>query len=183
MRGAGSNLRWAGPLTLEINVEYGSNFVKPSYPKENDIFKAAPDEIRKLREALGWSRVDLAGVLGVYGGVKGSNTVARWERGQHTPDIRSIGKMLQIVDMYRVEYLRVKNYKKKFKPHDVWVKYLEETYETSRLTDGYKVDGEGDGVAGEAVRAAERLAAKARRSLRATFRKRRRRSRPVGDGR
>lgn len=40
--------------------------------------------IRELREQAGWTQKELAGRVGAH-----PNTVARWERGEVTPDSRS----------------------------------------------------------------------------------------------
>ena len=81
---------------------------------ENDIFRSTPPQIRALLKAVGWTRYELGRYIGVFcrqykdgNGyiIKISPTVTKWTSGKHKPGTQSRRAMVQLVEMYRNEYL------------------------------------------------------------------------------
>lgn len=81
---------------------------------ENDIFRSTPVQIRALLKAVGWTRYELGRYIGVFcRKYKDNNgylihispTVTKWTSGKHKPGTQSKQKMVQLVEMYRNEYL------------------------------------------------------------------------------
>ena len=81
---------------------------------ENDIFRSTPTQIRALLKAVGWTRYELGRYIGVFcrkykdkNGylIRISPTVSKWTSGKHRPGTQSRQKMVQLVEMYRNEYL------------------------------------------------------------------------------
>lgn len=81
-------------------------------------FSAKPEEITALREALGWTHVDLGNFLGVYvlrerkGKTKYSpsnrcRTVYEWEQGKRRPQRSHILRMARLVETIYPMYLQV----------------------------------------------------------------------------
>lgn len=83
-------------------------------PIENDIFRATPLQIRALLKAVNWTRFELGRYVGVFcrqytdkNGykIKISPTVTKWTSGKHRPGTQSRQRMVQLVELYRNEYL------------------------------------------------------------------------------
>lgn len=81
---------------------------------ENDVFQATPIQIRALLKAVGWTQYELARYVGVstrhYTDKDGytirvSPTVQKWTGGIHAPTPQSRERMMQLVEMYRNEYI------------------------------------------------------------------------------
>lgn len=81
---------------------------------ENDIFRATPTQIRALLKAVGWTRYELGRYVGVFTRtyvdkngykIKISPTVTKWTSGKHKPGTQSRQRMVQLVELYRNEYL------------------------------------------------------------------------------
>lgn len=81
---------------------------------ENNIFQSQPLQIKALLKAVGWTRYELARYVGVFTRtyvdgngytIRISPTVQKWTSGIHRPGTQSRRAMLQLVEMYRNEYL------------------------------------------------------------------------------
>lgn len=81
---------------------------------ENDIFRSTPTQIRALLKAVNWTRYELGRFVGVFcrqyvdkNGytIRISPTVTKWTSGKNKPGTQSRRAMVQLVEMYRNEYL------------------------------------------------------------------------------
>jgi hypothetical protein len=77
-------------------------------PMRNDIFDSKPKQILALRKCLKWNRADLGAMLGLCINFPRRDcfSVYRWEHGMCRPHPVYRSKLVQIVEMFRQEYLQ-----------------------------------------------------------------------------
>ena len=77
----------------------------------NEVFDSRPDEIFALRKCIGWSRLEMGLCVGLSVNQTAGDChgIYRWERGISRPHTIYRVKLLQLVELFRDQYLEKLN--------------------------------------------------------------------------